>query len=351
MKITLLSTLLLSFLTLISPKPGSLANYSIALPQQGDWTDHGQILQSGAEGDWDLYLWGGFASSIVKKDGKYYLYYQGSNGYDEVEDTVKYRAIGVATSDDGIHFTKHPSNPVLTWFPQNQLEEGAVSSAASLSAQGEVILYYGANTSLSSSLVNADGRLAVSKDGINFNDTGKVLDHNNRSVWGNGDELFPVIGFSDQERWFVYYIPNGVPQSGMLGVAWGNRRDRLENSSAVLSGGNNIAVWGPGGFAEIGHGAYALFTSNIRAPGGATVEVRTLTVDKPNILSEPVAKYRFEDVSNATVLLDMDRMTWFMYYRSSDHQGYGVKTAPVKPVPGTTTVKMDEFIFLPLLRR
>jgi hypothetical protein len=31
---------------------------------------------------------GWVANSVVKKDGVYYLYYQGSKGYDDVEGTV-----------------------------------------------------------------------------------------------------------------------------------------------------------------------------------------------------------------------------------------------------------------------
>jgi hypothetical protein len=349
MKTTLIIALFLSCFSLIGPKSKQMVQLSVAIPQQEDWVDHGKIIDSGTEGDWDLYLWGGFANSVVKKDGVFYLYYQGSNGYDDVEGTVTYRAIGVATSQDGIKFGKYQSNPVLTWFPHDHLEEGAVSAAASLSAQGEVVLYYGANTWLNESLVNADGRLAVSADGLNFRDAGKVLDHKDRSIWGSGDELFPIIGFSDKGRWFVYYIPNGVPQRGLLGVAWGDEKDQLKNSASVMSGGNSVPAWGQGGYAKIGQDSYVLFTSNLNAQSGSLIEARTLSLDKPNLLSEPVAKYHFKDVSIGTVYLDMEQMTWFMYYRSNDFNWYGVKTAPV--VFKNAWDNMDEHVFLPTLKR
>jgi hypothetical protein len=345
MNTTLISALILGCLSLIFPKPYLIAQ-SVAIPQQADWTDHGKIMDAGSEGDWDLYLWGGFANSVTKKDGVYYLYYQGSNGYDDAEGTVTYRAIGVATSVDGINFSKHPGNPVLTWFPHNHLEEGAVSAGASLSPQGEVAIYYGANTWLNSSAVNADGRLAISTDGTNFSDAGIVLDHRDSSLWGSGDELFPIIGFSDNGSWYVYYIPNGVPQRGLLGVAWGNDNDRLENSAAVMSGGEHVPVWGQGGYAKIGQDSYVLFNSNSRAQAGAVIEARTLSLEKPDLLSEPVAVYRFEDVSLATVYLDWERMTWFMYYRSADHNWYGVKTAPI-----IFNTELSENVFLPMLKR
>lgn len=346
LKITLISTLILISLTLMGLKQEPITQYSIAIPQQEDWIDHGKILDPGAEGDWDLYLWGGFANSVVKKDGIYYLYYQGSNGYDESEETVTYRAIGVATSEDGKHFQKYNGNPVLTWVPHGNLEEGAVSAAASLSDQGEVILYYGANTSSAVGLVNADVRLAGSRDGMNFVDAGKVLDHSDRSNWGSGDELFPIIGFSDNDRWYVYYIPNGVPQGGLLGVAWGSTSNKLENSAPVLSGRDHISVWGTGGYAKIGQGYYVLFTNNTRASTGPVIEARTLSLDQPDLLSEPMVEYRFGDVSLATVYLDMEQMTWFMYYRSLGNNWYGVKTAPV-----VLSNNMDESVFLPMLTR
>jgi hypothetical protein len=345
MKTTFISLIILSWIILVGPRTQSVSQLSIVVPQQEDWTDHGKVIDSGAIGEWDRYLWGGFANSVVKKDGVYYLYYQGSNGYDEAEGTVTYRAIGVATSEDGINFAKYTGNPVITWFPNDNLEEGAVSAAASLSDQNEVVLYYGANTWAGGNLVNADGRLAISQNGLHFVDAGKALDHKDRSIWGNGDELFPVISFSDEGRWYVYYIPNGVPQAGLLGVAWGNEKDKLDNSSAVLSGRDSVAVWGQGGYARIGPGSYVLFTSNLRAKGGAVIDARTLSLEKPNQLSKPVASYRFEDASLATVFLDMELMTWFMYYQSADFNWYGVKTAPV-----TFNNENYKFLFLPLLK-
>jgi hypothetical protein len=349
MKTTLLIALILSCFSGIIPSSNPLVLFSVAIPQQEDWVDHGKIIDSGVEGDWDLYLWGGFANSVVKKDGVYYLYYQGSNGYDEVEGTVTYRAIGVATSADGIKFSKYQGNPVITWFPHDHLEEGAVSAAASLSAQGEVELYYGANTWAGGSLVNADGRLAVSEDGLHFRDAGKVLDHKDRSIWGSGDEIFPIIGFSDNGRWFVYYIPNGVPQRGSLGVAWGDGKDQLKNSASASSGGVQVPVWGQGGYARIGQDSYVLFTSNFNAQSGSLIEARTMSLEKPNLLSEPVVQYRFEGVSLATVHLDMERLTWFLYYKTDDFNWYGVKTAPV--VFKNEWDNLDERVFLPTLKR
>ena len=38
-------------------------------------------LQEGALGEWDYLLWGAFTGAAVRKEGTYYLYYQGARGY------------------------------------------------------------------------------------------------------------------------------------------------------------------------------------------------------------------------------------------------------------------------------
>jgi hypothetical protein len=301
--------------------------YEIPVPVQSDWVECGPIFSAGVAGEWDYYLWGGFAATVVKKDGVFYLYYQGSSGYDEDEGTVTWRSIGLATSSDGFNFTKYEQNPVLTWFPRNNLEEGAVSGGSFLDATGEIAVYYGANRWIGGSEVSADGRLAISTDGFNFTDLAIILDHSDRSVWGQGDELFPIIGFQDNGRWFTYYIPNGVPQGGQLGVAWGDSRDNLTNSAAARSSTSPISVWGPGSVARVGPDVYALFLNDIYAANGPVLEVRTVSLNEPANLSAPVQSYQFENVWIAVVFLDNDTDTWFMFYRSDDHEHYGVKIA------------------------
>lgn len=304
-----------------APTPAS----GINIPAQSDWVDQGIILEAGAEGDWDYYLWGGFAFSAIKKDATYYLYYQGSSDYrTEYDETVLWRAIGVATSSDGIHFTKYEGNPVLTWFPNQNGEEGAVSSGVTLGEQGETFLFYGANTHESPTSVNADVRVASSLDGFNFTDLGLALNRNDRSVWGAGDELFSVTAIYDSGKWFVYYIPNGTSEGGLLGVAYGNQYDALDQSSAVTSGGESISVWGTAGHVRLDTESYALVLNNVREN---RTEVRLVSLQTPNIASEPVAIYHFDEVQQAVLLLDEERETWFMYYRTHENS-YGVKLAP-----------------------
>lgn len=298
----------------------------IRIPVQSDWVDHGIILEAGKEGEWDYYLWGGFAFSVIKRDDKYFLYYQGSSDYrTDPDETVLWRAIGVATSSNGILFSKFEHNPVLTWFPNQYGEEGAVSSALTTNEKGELMLFYGANTQESPLTVNADVRVASSLDGFTFADKGIVLDHKDQTIWGSGDELFAVDAIYDQGQWIVYYIPNGTNEGGSLGVAYGNQYDDLQRSASVTSSGNRIAVWGTAGHVKLDEDTYAIILNNVREK---RTEVRLMSPRSPDILSEPVAVYKFDDVQQAVLLLDQEKQTWFMYYRTFENS-YGVKLAAV----------------------
>jgi hypothetical protein len=323
------------------------APIAVAIPGQADWVDCGPILSQGIPGEWDTYLWGGFAATVVKRDGLFYLYYQGANGYSESEGTVTWRAIGVATSQNGVHFRKYENNPVLSWFPHNHLEEGAVSAGVFLEANGELSLYYGANSWLGGDLVNADGRLAVSEDGFHFQDQGIVLNHSNSSVWGHGDELFPVAGLRDAGQWFLYYIPNGTAQRGLLGIAWGKSLTRLPQSAAALSNGSSIPVWGPASFVHTGEGrGYVTFLNNQEAAGGPLIEARFVSLDAPNVLSAPLASYQFENVRAAIFLRDDETGTWHMYYRAASLTYYG---AMVASADGSAITCPGDRAYLPLM--
>jgi len=316
--------------------PGLAAQ--ILVPSASEWTDHGVIFPAGQPGEWDLYLWGGFTITAVKVGATYHLYYQGSSGYDGIEDTVTGRSIGVATSPNGLNFVKSALNPVLTWHPTcpaNDCEEGAASAGAFTGAGGDVRLYYGANTQVSASAVNADGRLATSQDGLNFSDAAVVLNHSDTSLWGFGDELFPIIGLESQGVFVTYYIPNGAGTNRTLGAAWGTDVSTLTQSSQVTSGGTPVTAWGGGAAEQIDETTYAVFVSVVNE---AKIDVYTVDIANPHQFTGPVATYAFPGMSQGTVLLDTETSTWFLYYRTASADAYGVKTAPVRTaVPSAPT--------------
>ncbi|MCK5666823.1 MAG: hypothetical protein KAI17_25215, partial [Thiotrichaceae bacterium] len=157
------------------------------LPQsKNDWQDHGVVLTGGGPGSWDVRFDGAISpSASIKKNGIYYLYYIGADGNRSTDGGPRHRAMGVATSTDGINFTKFSGNPILTYLPHNNEEEGLFSAAVTLDDNGDFVMYYGvceAGNSTSQS-VACSGRLATSTDGLNFTDKGTVLNSKDSSLW------------------------------------------------------------------------------------------------------------------------------------------------------------------------
>ena len=297
---------------------------SVRIPDASDWVDHGLILAQGEPGDWDHILWGGFAGSAIKRDGTHFLYYQGSSRYDEELGTVTDRAVGVATSRDGLRFEKSPANPVLTWQPNDGPEEGAVSTAALIGSEGQTILYYGANTEIDKFSVHADARVATSRGGIEFTDRGVVLAHDDSSVWGFGDELFPILALTEAGSSYLYYLPNGGRRSGHLSVAWGPGYHDFQWSGEVQAPTIELKVWSMASAVRLGDHGYGLALNE-----GGRLQIRLVDLARPWRVSEPIHTYEFDNMSSAFVLHDETTGVWYLYYQAADFSGYGVRTATI----------------------
>jgi len=68
---------------------------------------HNPILRVGIQGSWDSVV--AKLPVVARHEGKYYLFYSGRDG--------KTKQIGLATSTDLLHWTKHEANPVLEARP------------------------------------------------------------------------------------------------------------------------------------------------------------------------------------------------------------------------------------------
>lgn len=75
------------------------------------WRELPAALTPGPDGSWDdLALWTG---SVIRKDRTYYLFYTGRS-----RKRRWVQKIGLATSSDLIHWSKHPENPILEADPR-----------------------------------------------------------------------------------------------------------------------------------------------------------------------------------------------------------------------------------------
>jgi len=341
----------------VDPLPAAA---EISIPKATDWVDYGPIFEAGAEGAWDFNL--NWLASVVKKKDTYYLYYVGSDGYRSDDgEAARHRAIGLATSTDGIRFTKYSGNPVMTHAPFNGEEEGANSAGVTLNTGGEFVMYYGAAFGPKDQ-INADGRVAVSEDGFTFTDLARVLDHRSpllhrlvpqrfhgarafvkrvfhpSALHGHGDEIFPVATFEHNGSWHVYYMPNGGTAPRTLGLAWGPDVDRLPCSGKVLDGSWKQPVRTWGNVIRLAPDKIVLFVQKNWWPD-TFVEAHTASPQAPRQLSEPVERYNIPELRSGTVFLDLERQTWFMYYATFDRflklklaaAGERDKTPPTMP--------------------
>jgi hypothetical protein len=315
----------------------------ITVPAQSDWINRGIVLTAGPPGSWDVRLHGMISPcTVIKKNGTFFLYYIGADGNRTYDMGPRHRALGVATSTDGINFTKYSGNPIITFLPHYNEEEGVFSAGATLDDNGNIVLFYGAMDagSSSSTEVSSDVRLATSSDGYNFSDKGIVLSHSDGSVWGSGDELFPLGIIHHNGNWFLYYTTDGWN----LGIAWGLSPKNFIDTQGIPNLGSEIIIGGgdPFWFNSNKIGIFLLRGEE----GSEYIEVRSASINTPTQLSSPIETYVFKGYRHMTTFLDVETNTWFMFHK--DPGGYDsgntiiVRTAPVNGGDTTPPSKPTE---------
>ena len=308
----------------------------VTIPRADEWSREQVVLEAGPEGSWDARLYGQISPcTVVKKNGTWFLYYVGADGDRTTDGGPANRALGVATSTDGIHYKKFEGNPVLTHQPQNNQEEGVFSAGSILDHNGDILLYFGATlaSNPTTESVQCNAGLAASKDGFHFENQGYVFYWNNPNVWGHGDEISPIGAYRNGDNINVYYIAKSGKVSWGLGVASGESPSGFSRFSKVQDEQRDII----GGCdpIRISNDSIALFV--VKDFNANTIEVLTAHVAHPEKLTDPVREYPMfrPNYRHTTVYLDRERKMWFMY-QSSDQPDNGnkiiVRTAPMKLV-------------------
>jgi hypothetical protein len=288
-------------------------------------------LSAGPPGEWDALLTDLITPVLALRKGEtYYLYYTGATGTRDDGGPAN-RALGVATSADGIQFTKHPGNPILTHQPSapggtNVVEEGIFSAGGSLDEDGTVVLYFGGMEATGSTSVDSDGVLATSADGLTFTVHGDVIRHGAPGVIGN-DEVFPLGALrTDDGAWHCYYTAKGGDVTDWTMV--------LASGPAANSLVDIRRVTGPAAGTFKGAGDPILLSDSrvlvpikVRFGTGQSVELRSTSIDRLDDLSTLERSYRWGGVDHLTIFVDRAAGMWFLYYRVGN--AIGVKTAPV----------------------
>jgi hypothetical protein len=119
------------------------------------WSEEVAALEPGEAGAWDGYrVWG---PSVVTVPGGWRLYYSGADAPHGPT------AIGLATSDDGLTWTRHPDNPVFTVSAPGRFDDASVSTPSVTRADEGFVMVYSAVTGQTYSL-----GLASSEDGLSW---------------------------------------------------------------------------------------------------------------------------------------------------------------------------------------
>ena len=315
-----MAKLLIVGLILLFTSVFSFADTSI--PGQNEFTNHGIAINHGDS--WDRRLEGAISpSSVIKKGNAYYLYYIGADGA-RGDGGPAHRKLGVATSTDGIKFTKHSGNPILTYNPGGASsscnEEGIFSAAAMIDDEGTVLLYYGGMQGCGGT-VHTSIRLATSQDGLNFQDRGVVIPYNS-GCSGCGDEIMPLAVFKTNSRYYVYYNN----QNWNFYLATLSDRNSVIGTETVISGGDEIR--GGDGIIEGPEDEIILILGRY---DGSTAEitVRNDTISDPNDFNNVLQTWNFfPTYEHLSIYRDASIGKWFLYALDAANQEIHVLSAP-----------------------
>ena len=165
------------------------------------WTKHhnNPVLDLGADGEWDDQSAGD--PTVLFDNGIYKMWYKGNDG-------ATWR-IGYATSDDGINWTKHPSNPILNLGDDGEWDDTHVGDPCVLLDNNVYRMWYRGND-----VSNTRIGYATSDDGINWTKypNNPVLDLGSDGAWDDANHEKPSV-LLDNEVYKIWY-------SGSDGTNW-----------------------------------------------------------------------------------------------------------------------------------
>jgi hypothetical protein len=285
------------------------AQGSVPLPKASDWANQGVAVRQSKSG-WDSHFAGHSPSCVVRKNGTFFLYYIGSSGPRSTDGNPKDRALGVATSRDGITFQKYSGNPIIRHQPHKNQEEGIISAACTLDDKENIVLYYGAIWAANSTTESVDVyvNLAISNDGLHFVDHGRVA-----SPPMNGGENWPFA--------VLYSAGNTTKPSGVWHVWHGKQKPNgllSGNSSETInrSSSSNFPTntsYAAAALVPLGEGDIAMFHDR-------PIKVHIAKLHSLDAWDGPIVSYKQSQGNQGlSVLLDRESRKWFMYVRMGNN--------------------------------
>ncbi len=152
------------------------------------------VLENGGPYGWDVTLRFG---STLKVGSKYYLYYSGGPRW-------QYCQIGLATSSDGVHFTKHPDNPILS----PSTGESSYAKPYVYHDGSSFLMYYSVWDG-----VGFHVDYAKSTDGVHFTRPAdnRILDHGSSTSWNYVNLVGDIFREGGVYRMYYYGYAQGGP--------------------------------------------------------------------------------------------------------------------------------------------
>ncbi len=177
-----------------------------------DWTEYpnNPVLTRGASGSWDS--WNTISVSVVYDAGQYHMWYQGSTQSGSAR-------IGYATSPDGLQWTKYGSSPVFSAGASGSWDSTAVSAPCVRKVGDEWKMWYtGTGTSGSGGV-----GLATSPDGVHWTRyaSNPVFVKGSTGSWDSASPARPSVLILN-DVYHMWYGSNGAIgyASSSDGIHW-----------------------------------------------------------------------------------------------------------------------------------
>lgn len=215
------------------------------------WTEKGVVLQNSTGIGWEKKPGIG-VSSISKVGGIYYLHYlAGFDGCWNADGDVNHQSLGLATSTDGVTFTKDAANPVLiphNFVPVSSHEEGIRTAYIQyLPSKGKFYGYFGVESPGGSQTCNFGGGGTCGCDiGVDARVfLGTSVDGKSWTVDGSVSGTYFTSGFEVYSSGWVY---DGNNFGLYVTTAEGGMNKAASRGSNPLSltelGGVSALAWG-----------------------------------------------------------------------------------------------------------